>query len=57
MFALFTAHPLQVRLVGGSNDAEGRVEVMYDGSYLGTICHDEWDLRDARVVCRMMGIS
>eukprot|EP00057_Strongylocentrotus_purpuratus_P021568 XP_011676042.1 PREDICTED: deleted in malignant brain tumors 1 protein-like [Strongylocentrotus purpuratus] len=49
-------NPLQVRLVGGSNDAEGRVEVMHDGSW-GTICHSHWDLRDARVVCRMMGFD
>ncbi|XP_030851605.1 deleted in malignant brain tumors 1 protein-like [Strongylocentrotus purpuratus] len=45
-----------IRLVGGSNDAEGRVEVMHDGSW-GTICHSHWDLRDARVVCRMMGFD
>eukprot|EP00057_Strongylocentrotus_purpuratus_P011989 XP_011666463.1 PREDICTED: deleted in malignant brain tumors 1 protein-like [Strongylocentrotus purpuratus] len=49
-------NPFQVRLVGGSNDAEGRVEVMYDGSW-GTICDSWWDLRDARVVCRIAGFD
>ncbi|XP_030851598.1 deleted in malignant brain tumors 1 protein-like [Strongylocentrotus purpuratus] len=48
--------PFQVRLIGGSNDAEGRVEVTHDGSW-GTICHLGWDLRDTRVVCRMLGFD
>eukprot|EP00057_Strongylocentrotus_purpuratus_P011993 XP_011666467.1 PREDICTED: deleted in malignant brain tumors 1 protein-like [Strongylocentrotus purpuratus] len=49
-------NPFEVRLINGSNDAEGRVEVLHDGSW-GTICHYGWDLRDVRVVCRMLGFD
>ena len=51
-----TASTLQVRLVGGNNTAEGRVEVFHDGSW-GTVCDDNWNLEDANVVCRMLGYT
>ena len=43
-------------LVGGANDAEGRVEICRGNSY-GSVCDDRWDLADATVVCRQLGFN
>ncbi|XP_019641566.1 PREDICTED: deleted in malignant brain tumors 1 protein-like [Branchiostoma belcheri] len=46
----------RIRLVGGSAPNEGRVEVRpADSSRWGTVCHNGFDLKDAEVVCRMLG--
>ena len=43
-----------VRLVGGINELEGRVEICYNKIW-GTVCHNSWSTYDANVVCKELG--
>ncbi|XP_069970434.1 antigen WC1.1 [Penaeus vannamei] len=50
---------VEVRLVGGAEDAggrvsAGRVEVRYLGIW-GTVCDDDFSLEEGHVICRMLG--
>ncbi|XP_056391205.1 CD5 antigen-like isoform X2 [Hyla sarda] len=44
----------EVKLVGGSNPCEGRLEVKIGGEW-GTVCEDDWDEKNTDVLCRHMG--
>ena len=46
----------EVRLIGGANNLEGRVEICLNNEW-GTVCDEMWDVTDATVVCRQLGFA
>lgn len=53
---LFSASNVQLRLAGGLNRYQGRVEIQVFGQW-GTICDDSFDVREANVICRQLGFQ
>ena len=45
-----------IRLMGGRNKFEGRVEVCQDGQWK-TVCNRGWGDEEAQVVCRQLGFA
>ena len=45
-----------IRLVGGVNSYEGRVEMLFNGIW-GTVCQDHFGNEDAAIVCRQLGLE
>jgi hypothetical protein len=48
------AKKLKIRLVNGKHNYEGRIEVYHNDKW-GEVCDHKWDLKGARVACRMLG--
>ncbi len=44
-----------VRLVDGATYTEGRVEICINNEW-GSVCNQSWDIADANVVCRQLGL-
>lgn len=53
MYSITISEGVQLRLMGGADSSEGRVEVFHDGQW-GTVCDSGWDNNDATVICRML---
>ena len=45
-----------MRLVGGSTEYEGRLEVCINGVW-GSVCDNSWGNNDATVVCKQLGYA
>ena len=45
-----------IRLVGGTGKHEGRIEVYQNGKW-GTVCDDDFDIKDGHVACKQMGFG
>jgi hypothetical protein len=46
----------EVRLAGGSQDYQGRVEVCISKAW-GTVCDQNWDFRDGNLICQQLGFQ
>ena len=45
-----------IRLQQGATSTEGRVEICNNNVW-GTVCYDLWNIADAQVVCRQLGLT
>ena len=45
-----------IRLVGGTSDLEGRIEMCYN-NFWGQVCDNSWSNYDAQTVCRQLGFQ
>ncbi|XP_043237122.1 uncharacterized protein LOC122389306 [Amphibalanus amphitrite] len=52
-----TTQNYEYRLFGGADCTEGNIQLRPSGERWGVVCDDEWDVRDASVVCRTLGFG
>ena len=51
-----TCNEGDIRLAGGTNNYQGRVEVCHNNIW-GTVCDDGWSRNDGEVACRQLGLE
>ena len=54
MVGMFYFTDLSIRLVNGTNEKEGRVEIYWNNQW-STVCDDYWDYTEATVMCKQLG--
>ena len=55
-FCLGLCNDSDIRLVGGANEREGRIEICFNETW-GTVCDNLWSTSDASVACGQLGFS
>ena len=55
LFYIVSCEYGEIRLVGGSTEYEGHVEICIDNQW-GTVCDNDWGTSDAQVVCSQLGM-
>ena len=55
-FLVNEVNELELRLVSGINELQGRLEIEYYGTW-GTICNDFFNIYSANVACRRLGYT
>jgi len=51
-----TAGTIEIRLMGGEDERQGRVEVKLFG-FWAAVCGKDWSASEAKVVCYMLGYT
>ena len=54
-YSLVCTEPVDVRLIGGTNNCSGTLEILYKEEWRPVAGLSEWNMRLSSVVCRQLG--